>query len=55
MKYRGKTPLQWAANHQRMYDPPDCEYGHLGCSCSSKDGGPCLDEMLSNAEDVEEE
>lgn len=42
-----KTARQWIANHERMEDPPDCEYGHVGCSCSARAKGPCLDEMLA--------
>ena len=49
-KVKGKTPKQWVAIHERMHDPPECEHGHLGCSCSSKAKGPCMDEMLALAE-----
>ena len=51
-RHHGKTPRQWVANHEKMLDPPPCEHGHLGCSCSSKEGGPCLDEMLASLEDT---
>lgn len=48
-KIRGKTPRQWVANYGRIKDPPECENGHLGCSCSKEPGGPCLDEIIGLA------
>lgn len=44
------TDKQLVANHRRMVDPPECEHGHFGCSCTLKEKGPCLDEVLSRIE-----
>lgn len=44
-KIGGKTPKQWLANYEKMVDPPECENGHFGCSCTAKTGGPCMNEM----------
>lgn len=52
MKYKGKTPKQWIANHERMAHPPACEHGHVECSCSAKPKGPCLNEMMAFVEAV---
>jgi len=54
-KIQGKSPKQWVANHEKMHDAPQCQYGHFGCSCSSKPYGPCLNEMLSLIETPESE
>lgn len=45
--YRGRTPEAWVEAHENFSSPAPCEYGHLGCSCSEEEGGPCYDEMLS--------
>jgi hypothetical protein len=46
-RVRGKSPAQWIAIHERMRNPPACEYGHFDCSCSALEGGPCFNEMMS--------
>lgn len=57
--YKGKTPAQWVDKHESvnaLYDMSEpCEYGHFGCSCSGREGGPCLDEMLGEVEEHERE
>ncbi|MDK1039631.1 MAG: hypothetical protein QGD91_12085 [Actinomycetota bacterium] len=35
--------------HGEEADEP-CQYGHLGCSCSGEDGGPCMNESFSTLE-----
>ncbi len=43
----GTDAAHWVENFDKLADPPACEYGHYGCSCSKKPEGPCLIEMLS--------
>jgi hypothetical protein len=36
--------------HYILTEAPECEYGHFECSCSARNGGPCLDETLGEIE-----
>ena len=41
--------------HYPEYPWPPCCYGHLGCSVTPRDGGPCEDEQYSLLESAEPE
>jgi hypothetical protein len=38
------------STHYILTEAPECEYGHFECSCSARNGGPCLDETLGEIE-----